>query len=122
MRFLLIEDDEFSRKLISRRLTADFAGRAEVEITAYLKDAEKTLDEKRIDLIFLDVHLPDSDYLSILGFIEKYKEVPILLMTSEMNESYIEQCLKMGAVQYLPKDFESLANLKTVVEKWVKTC
>lgn len=115
--FLVIEDDLFSKTLLQYRIVKDFGEDAVIHSCAYMKQADQILELHAIDLVFLDIHLPDSDYLGALGFIERHPEVPVVVMTSEMNPDFLKQCLKMGAKECLPKTFDSLLHLKKHIRK-----
>lgn len=116
MRILIIEDDAFSQELIKGRLEKDFSDECYIKMTAYLKEGEEILLKSKFDIVLLDVHLPGTDHLGTLGFIEKYKKTPIVVLTGEKNPEFFSQCIDMGARGYLSKDFKALLNLKRFLE------
>ncbi|MCL6448187.1 MAG: response regulator [Armatimonadetes bacterium] len=72
---------------------------------------------ERIDLVLLDISIPDMDALTVLERIQKAKpDLPVLIMTGHKNVSVAVEAVQRGARGYLTKPF-SINNLKTVVKK-----
>lgn len=68
------------------------------------------------DLIILDLMLPKIDGYKvsrILKFDEKYKDIPIIMLTAKAQEKDKELGLQVGASAYIVKPFDS----KDLVEK-----
>lgn len=60
----------------------------------------------RPNLILLDLNLPGTDGREVLREIksdENLKEIPVLILTTSMDERDIESCYKMGANTYIHK-------------------
>src|SRR5690554_6051124 len=64
--------------------------------------------ENNIDLIVLDLNLPDVDGQQICRLIRKEKDVPILILSARDNVSDKVICLEYGADDYLTKPFENI--------------
>jgi len=76
---------------------------------------EKARGEKP-DLILLDIMLPKLDGYKVarmLKFDEKYKNIPIIMLTAKIQEKDKDIGLQMGADDYLTKPFDTA----TLVEK-----
>ena len=88
-------------------------------------DGQEALDKARSEkpnLIILDLMLPKLDGYKVcrmLKFDEKYKHIPIIMLTARAQESDKELGMEVGADAYITKPFDSgLLLLK--VEELVK--
>lgn len=105
MKFLIVEDDTALNNGIALSLTGDNA------IQSYsIADAEKNFDES-IDLIILDINLPDGNGVDFCRKIRKTSQVPIIFLTANDMEIDIVTGLESGADDYITKPF-SLAVLR----------
>ena len=105
MKFLIVEDDTALNNGIALSLSGDDA------IQAYsIADAEKNFDES-IDLIILDINLPDGNGVDFCRKIRKTSQVPIIFLTANDMEIDIVTGLESGADDYITKPF-SLAVLR----------
>ncbi len=109
-RILIVEDD----RDLSHGLCMALRDQ-EVEIVqAYdLKSATCQLKEE-MDLILLDVNLPDGNGLQFLEQVRKQSEIPIILLTANDTELDVVMGLENGADDYITKPF-SLAILRARV-------
>ena len=79
-------------------------------VTAY--DGHEALEKVRRDkpdLIILDLMLPKVDGYKVcrmLKFDEKYKKIPIVMLTSRAQESDKKLGFEVGANSYITKPFE----------------
>lgn len=81
------------------------------------------LQNGSIDLILLDLMLPDLDGMDICKFLksnDKYKNIPILILTARQDETDKVIGLEMGADDYVTKPFsprELIARVKAVLRR-----
>lgn len=64
------------------------------------------LTGKRPDLIILDINLPEVSGLDMLEFLRRrpeWKDLPIVMLSSEASDVIIDQALKLGADSYVMK-------------------
>jgi DNA-binding NarL/FixJ family response regulator len=67
--------------------------------------AVKYAVENRVDVVLMDVRMPDGDGLTSLGRIRLDKpDQPILMFSQFDNPTYIARAVALGANGYLPKD------------------
>lgn len=105
MKFLIVEDDTALNNGIALSLSGDDA------IQSYsIAEAQNKLDE-RIDLIILDINLPDGNGVDFCRKIRKTSQVPIIFLTANDMEIDIVAGLESGADDYITKPF-SLAVLR----------
>jgi DNA-binding response OmpR family regulator len=74
--------------------------------------------QRRFDLIILDVELPDINGFEIcrkLKADEKLKHIPVVMLTTLDSASDVMSGLDAGAIDYIPKDaFAELVLLETI--------
>lgn len=68
-------------------------------------DAIKSFKEETIDLILLDLMLPDISGKSICKIIRSDSDVPIIMITAKIDEDSIINGLNIGADDYITKPF-----------------
>ena len=103
---LIVEDD--------RSLSAGIAlalGEAVFACAYTLQEAEAALTAASIDLVILDINLPDGSGLDLLRRLRQHSEVPVLLLTANDLERDEVAGLEAGADDYVTKPF-SLAVLR----------
>ena len=100
---ILIADDE----LRIRKLVADFLLRE-----GYLvleadngKTALAMLAKEKIDLVILDVMMPEQDGLSVCREIRKTSSVPVIMLTARGEEIDQLFAFELGADEYVTKPF-----------------
>ncbi|MEM0514797.1 response regulator [Pseudoalteromonas sp. YIC-827] len=115
MRLLLVEDDVIVNEGLSRTLAHE--GYA-VESVTCLAEARPMVAHDDVDLVILDLGLPDGDGLSLLADIKRRaKPLPVLILTARDSLDDKIQGLDLGADDYLVKPFavdELLARLRVL--------
>ncbi len=70
------------------------------------KEALTRLEERDIHLVLLDWNMPELsglDFLKKVRAMEKYKSLPIIMVTSEAARYNVIEALKNGATDYIIK-------------------
>jgi len=100
---ILVADDH---DMVRDGLKALFAG-TEIKVVAEAttgQSAIKLAMEKIVDLLLLDVRMPDGDGLSVLGRIKLDKpNLPVLLFSAFDNPASIARAIALGASGFLLK-------------------
>ncbi|MEK9725176.1 MAG: response regulator transcription factor [Rhodospirillaceae bacterium] len=100
---LIVEDDELVQSLMGAYLQRDgFA----ISLAASGKEMLASIDSERIDLVLLDLNLPDEDGLSLARQIRARSNMPIVVITARRGKSDRLAALEMGADDYLTKPFD----------------
>lgn len=112
MHIMIVEDDKKMNEGIQLALKQD-----DYIFTSCrtLSEAEKALRQHRIDLILLDVNLPDGNGIDFVAKIRKMYQMPVILLTVNNMELDIVMGLEAGADDYITKPF-SLMVLRARVQ------
>ena len=105
-KILVIEDDPGASRLASYAL--EFEGYKVITAMNGLDGLKKAQNDGP-DLIILDVMLPGIDGFEIcrrLRTDEKYKDIPIIMLSAKVQESDKATGLKVGANEYLTKPID----------------
>lgn len=108
MKILIVEDD----KSLNNGIALSFSNYETVQ-TYSIKEAEADFNSE-IDLIILDINLPDGNGLDFCRKIRRTSAVPIIFLTANDMETDIVAGLESGADDYITKPF-SLAVLRARV-------
>ena len=79
-----------------------------VETAASAAEGYTKAQAKHFDLIILDVALPGIDGIEacrMLKNLERYEEIPIIMISSRSDSVTIDQARRAGAADYLVKPF-----------------
>ncbi len=82
-------------------------------------EAIRELPRGELSLIISDINMPDINGLELLNFVKKselYKNIPVIMISTETKEEDLKRALSMGAEAYLKKPF-SAESLKETVKK-----
>ena len=85
--------------------------------------AAQKIEERRYDLILLDIMLPDMDGYELLEYIQQFA-IPVIFVTAKTSVPDKVKGLKLGAEDYIAKPFdleELLARVATVLRRFDKT-
>ena len=109
---LLVEDNPGDSLLIRHLIKKIKSLQVDLLVASNLSEAfqylhtfdQKTFPESKIDLILLDLQLPDSDEsLTFARMREKCRNTPVVVLSNIMDEHLSLQAIKDGAQDYLMK-------------------
>ncbi|CAG5067429.1 DNA-binding transcriptional regulator NtrC [Dyadobacter sp. CECT 9623] len=125
MKPIYIVDDSADQRLLLgyfiKRINPEYqitffdGGRALLDSLAIAAETGTALPQ----IIVLDLQMPGMTGYQVLKMIkspdqnEKHKEIPVVILSSHMDQDLINQCLDAGALAFLhkPVDFEQLRKL-----------
>ncbi len=116
---LIVEDSPTIRSLIVSTLEA--AGEFIFFETGSGFEALKMLPRERFDLIITDINMPDINGLELVSFVKKndlYKDIPLLIVTTEGSKQDVAKGLALGADEYIVKPFKP-DELQKIVLKYL---
>ncbi len=80
-------------------------------------DALKKLSSGNFDLILMDINMPVMDGLKLVGLLRgdpKYKDTPIIIITTEGAEEDKKKAMAIGANAYISKPIQTQELLRTI--------
>ena len=115
---LLIDDDIDISKLT--KIVLEGAG-YKVTTTFRGKEGIRKAKENKIDLIILDVMMPDMDGYEVIKNLKQdkaTKNIPVVFFSAKTQKKEIEKGLSLGAKGYLTKPF-NIGELPQKIRKFI---
>ncbi|MEI7827990.1 MAG: response regulator, partial [Euryarchaeota archaeon] len=113
---LLVEDNPVDARLIQEMLRDASHERFQVTAMSTLSAGLNYLSENDVDVILLDLGLPDSQGLATFEAVyERAPNVPIIMFTALADEEIAETALRQGAQDYLIKTMRSEDEITSVL-------
>ena len=78
------------------------------------KQAIDIVGNQQIDLVLLDIEMPDMDGFQTLEEIRKITDVPVIFVTAYKDYKLIERARQMGVEDYITKPFLPIVFLETL--------
>lgn len=120
MKLLIIEDDETILEGLNFCLTKE--GYDVIAVSSGI-EALKTITEEKVNLMLLDINLPDINGIELYQKIKEDKDIPTIFLTANDLEPTIVQALDMGADDYITKPFktrELISRINSVLRRSYK--
>ena len=102
-KILVVDDDELVLIAVEELLSS---GNHDVTTASGGKEALEVVDDRRFDLVMLDVIMPEMDGYTLCKEIRSrqgYEETPIIFLTAKSAEEDKKKGEEVGASLYLPK-------------------
>ena len=115
---LIVDDSRIMRNIVKNTFT-------ELKIPCQYLEAEngkkafQLLETNKISLIFLDWNMPEMDGMEFLKKVRAmpdYKELPIIMVTSESAKYNVVEALQNGATDYIVKPVREKVFLEKLAE------
>lgn len=114
---IVVDDDELMRRAIRAALMS-----LDCEVVGETYDGEEALklyNEKKPDIVLLDIRMPKMDGLEVLTKLsEAGEDAYVVMMTFMDDDDFVEDCMIAGAKDYLRKDM-SLKDMINRIERHV---
>ena len=117
MKILLVEDNLNIRESLEYSFKIK---KIDLVSKSNIKDTLEYLENNKVDLIILDVTLPDGNGFDLYKDYIKDMEIPVIFLTARDSEEDIVNALNMGASDYLTKPFrtgELIARINKILNK-----
>jgi two-component system chemotaxis response regulator CheY len=114
---MVVEDSAAMRGLIAS-LLGQIEGIEVIEAESGFA-ALKRLPVEPVDLIVMDINMPDINGLELLSFVRKnptYAKTPVVIVTTEGSEEDRRRGMALGANAYVAKPFEPEHLVGTVAD------
>ncbi len=117
---LIVDDDEEIRDLLT--IVIDSANTI-IQSAGTIAEAINVMENQKVDVIFLDIHLPDGNGISLLDYYEQItnsKNHPCTIVMSAFGdwENYV-RAFNHGAFYFLDKPFK-VNKVRSLVEDALK--
>lgn len=117
-RVLLVEDN-----IINQRVAAALISKTglQLDIAGDGAEAIKALQDKRYNIVLMDVQMPIMDGLLATKKIREFPEMehlPIIAMTANAMKGDREKCIEAGMNDYMSKPIK-MESLIAILEKWL---
>ncbi|MXY85721.1 MAG: response regulator [Chloroflexi bacterium] len=117
VRILAVDDDPQALRYVRDALAADGF---EPILTGDPQEALQLLAEQRPELILLDLVLPETDGLDLMGEMLRIRDVPVIFLSAYRRDELIAQAFEQGAIDYMVKPFsttELTARVKSALRR-----
>ena len=104
---VMIVDDDHLDRLVIRKALQEMDEEVEILEASLLQEAEDILEGRSPDCLFLDFMMPDGSSLSFLERLRadfKNRYMGVILVTGQGDEEVATTAMRLGALDYLPKD------------------
>jgi DNA-binding NtrC family response regulator len=112
MKHLLIVDDELGSRESLRTI---FEKEYDLSLAQSADEATQLLSKTRVDLVLLDVVMPNRDGIALLKDIQDmYPDVPVVMVSASTSVQPVIEAIRFGANDYVTKPFDVQAIRHTV--------
>jgi signal transduction histidine kinase/ActR/RegA family two-component response regulator len=115
---ILLAEDNKMNQLIAKKIFGKIG--YDIDIADNGRAAVEMLEQKRYDLIFMDIQMPEMDGLEAASYIlKKYgnSAPPIIAMTANVLSEDESKCKQAGMKDFISKPF-TIERLENVIRKW----
>jgi DNA-binding NarL/FixJ family response regulator len=104
MKFLVVDDHELIREAM-RAALAELDAEAAILEAPDSRQAVRLIEENAdLDLILLDLNLPDRDGFSLLAELRKsHPAISVVVMSAQQDHDSVIKALNQGALGFIPK-------------------
>ena len=103
-KLLLVEDNPADARLLREMLNDSSSFDTELTLVSYMSEAEAHLAEHAVDIVLLDLGLPDAQGLAAVRRAHAAApRIPLVVLTGSDDETLATQSLQEGAQDYLIK-------------------
>ncbi len=105
-RVLIVDDNRINRLKLNRALNLENYDICEASGG---QEALEMLQSENIELVLLDVMMPDVDGYQVLEQMKgdpHLKNIPVIMVSAIEEQEDVDRCLSMGAADYITKPFD----------------
>ena len=105
---LIVDDSEMNREMLAEILKDDYD-------TIEAADGKEAIaaikaHENEIDLVLLDIVMPEMDGFEVLALMNRYKwidSIPVIIISAEGDFSFIKKAYDLGVTDYIQRPYQS---------------
>ena len=114
---LIVDDEQGSRE--SLRLV--FSQQYDTSLASSASEAMEAIARKRVDLVLLDVMMPQKDGVSLLKELHGlYPDLPVIMVSATTSVRPVVEAIRVGAFDFIRKPFD-VAEIRHVVERTLES-
>ena len=105
---LIVDDSAAIRKILQRVLLQAEVPLGKVHEAGDGMEALAKLNEEKVGLILSDINMPNMDGLEFLSKSksnDSFKDVPVVMITTEGGQAKVLEAVNLGAAGYVRKPF-----------------
>ena len=122
-KILVVDDSAFMRSALKGMINSD-PGLTVVGVARDGEEAIEKIERLKPDLVTLDIEMPRMGGLEAIKIIMERMPLPVLIVSSlsEEGAAVTMEALQLGAVDFIPKDLQSLSlNIKNIEGSFLQT-
>jgi two-component system chemotaxis response regulator CheY len=116
---LVVDDSKAALFMFKKIMTLSGAPVANVWTAENGIEAIRVLEDHKAHLIMTDINMPEMDGFQLIEHLKKdsrFRDIPIIVITTEGRDKYIEKAKQLGAVDYIKKPFQPEQVKKLILE------
>lgn len=105
---LVVDDSAAIRKILQRVLRQTGMAIKDIHEAGDGQEALELLKSKTVHLVLTDINMPNMDGLELLAALKgsgDWKDIPVVMITTEGGEARVAEAVKLGAIGYVRKPF-----------------
>ncbi|MBP2000979.1 DNA-binding response OmpR family regulator [Paenibacillus shirakamiensis] len=118
-KIMIVDDDAHIRELVKVFLQSD--GLEDVLEAVNGKDALRILETSKVDLVILDIMMPEMDGWELCRTLREHYDMPLLMLTAKGETTQIVKGFELGTDDYLLKPFDPpvlIARVKALLKRY----
>lgn len=126
MKILVVDDNPINLTIVRNHLE-DLPGITDIFICKNPKEVKAIVDDNAIDILILDIIMPDISGLELLKLFrsdDRYNNMPIIMLTSLDDTASYKECFELGAFDYITKPINGMefkSRLKVAIESKINS-
>ena len=107
---LIVDDSTAIRKILIRILGQAGIALGAVHEAGDGSEALKVLEGNPVSMVLSDINMPNMDGIELLRSLrasERWKELPVVLITTEGAQARVQEAVELGATSYIRKPFNA---------------
>lgn len=116
---LLADDDTVLRKMYATKLTREGY---DVVSVGDGKEAQEKIKEQNVDIAIIDImmpHISGTEFLEALRGMDKYKNLPVVVMSNLSHKEEKEKAQKLGVKEFVVKAELTPSALVEKIQKYL---
>ncbi len=107
---LIVDDSAAIRKILQRVLRQAEIPIGNIYEAGDGKEALETLQRQQIGLVLSDINMPNMNGLELLSHLkatDPWKELPVVMVSTEGSQAKVLEAVQLGAAGYVRKPFNA---------------